>query len=121
MLVTNEMILSELKEIKRELALIKQRDIENNINEISLDKARKLVRKSPDFLIAEYKAGRLKAMPYKDKDGNERLRFRICDLNDWQKNRSEELPEEKVYHLDPHWPEKFRDEFHKNKKKGINQ
>lgn len=86
-------LISRVDQLENKINRILEREIEFNIEEVSLKKAAKIIHKSPSFIEEAVKLGELKTMPYKDKTGKTRYRFRICDLYDWQKSRRKDLEE----------------------------
>lgn len=88
-----KLILSRIDQLEAKINKILEREIEFNIEEVSLKKAAKIIHKSPSFIEEAVKLGELKTMPYKDKTGKTRYRFRICDLYAWQKSRRVDLEE----------------------------
>lgn len=85
--ISNEVIYNEQQEIKRMLKMLLDRDIQHSIEEISLYKAAKLLRRSQDTVLDEVRAGRLKAITYRDSKRKKRYRFRIADIRKYQETR----------------------------------
>ncbi len=84
MLVTSQMIWDELQEQKRLLRKILDREIQFSIEEISLNKASKLLHLGSKRIIEEVEKGNLNAIIYYDKTGKKRYRFRIADIREFQ-------------------------------------
>ena len=59
----------------------------NSIEEISLNKAAKILHRSTRFITYEVQAGRLKAIKYRDKSRRLRYRLRLSDIKEYQKTR----------------------------------
>jgi len=58
--------------------------IENSIEEVSLYRATRILKRGHEFIKAEVKAGRLKAKIEPTKKGELRYRFRIADIKEYQ-------------------------------------
>ena len=85
MLVTSQMIWDELQEQKRILMRILDKEVQFSIEEISLNKASKLLHLGSKRIIEEVERGNLSAIIYYDKTGKKRYRFRIADIREFQK------------------------------------
>lgn len=88
MVITQSMIWEELQEQKRMLKQILQKEVmENSIEEISLNKAARLLHLGPDKVLQFVKQGKLKARTYKDSTTKKtRYRFRVFDIKEFQQN-----------------------------------
>lgn len=122
--ITPQMIWSELQEIKKSLEFIKAEKIESLVDEVSLNKARRLTGRGSKYLMDEVENHRLKAMIDVDEKGRKRYKFKYADLIAWQANRKKEtsLYHAGVHHEDPNWAKRYTENFHKNKevkKKGA--
>lgn len=121
-IVTQQMIYDELQKIRKDLNYLLTRDIENNVEEISLYRAAKRIRKSPDYLKSEADRGNLKAI-ITNSNNKKRYRFRVCDLYEWQKNRMNNTlriwEQEDTMPADnsEEWAKNFTENFHKQNKK----
>lgn len=115
------MIFNELQELKREFVNLKQEFLLRNIEELSLNRASKWVKKNPEFLKDEADSGRLKAIITKDDEGNKRYRFRVCDLYEWQISRVNKSEEAKTVHINPNWGKDFIKNFHKKNNNNNNK
>ena len=91
------MIYEELQETKKLVYKLLEKDAEYSINEISLDKAAKLLHVGSDTVLGCVHNGKLKARTYRDKNKVKRYRFRLADIREFQKRSStltiEERPE----------------------------
>lgn len=83
--ITMEMLYNKLVDIEHIMQKILEREIENNIEEISFSKASKLLHKGKVKLLQDIEDGYLKAITYRDDEGNTRYRFRVCDIYEYQK------------------------------------
>ncbi len=84
MLVTTEMLWNELQEIKRSLKKLTNQEIQHSIEEVSLAKACKFLRRGSRTVLLLVKSGRLKAITYRDSKHKIRYRFRISDIHSYQ-------------------------------------
>lgn len=92
-IITSQMLWNELQEVKDLLRKVVTRDAENNIEEISLYKASKLMHMNQNKIIKLVEENRLSARVQKTKVKDpetgeikivERYRFRICDIHRYQ-------------------------------------
>lgn len=86
---TSDMFWQKLNDIEKKLDQLITRDIEHNIDEVSLSKASKLIRRSSEVLLNAVKNQELYFMSHRNSRNEIRYRFRVCDLYDWQKRRLE--------------------------------
>lgn len=84
MIVTNEMIWRELQEQKKLLNKLIYDHETYSIEEISLNKAAKLLRLGPATVINLVKRGKLNARTYRDSNRKTRYRFRLADIKEFQ-------------------------------------
>jgi hypothetical protein len=86
---TSEMIWNELQAHRKILETLLERDVQNNIDEVSLSKAAKLIHRSSEILMRAVRNQELYVMTHTNSKNQIRYRFRVCDLFDWQKRRRE--------------------------------
>ena len=65
-----------------------------SIEEISFNKAVKLLKKSPYKILDAVNSGELPSITYRDKNKKIRYRFRVADIREYQRKQIEEEPEE---------------------------
>lgn len=87
MLVSMQMLNEKLNRIEQMLERFLEENEVNSIEEISLNKAAKILHRSTRFITYEVQAGRLKAIKYRDKSRRLRYRFRLSDIKEYQKTR----------------------------------
>lgn len=123
LIITPQMIWTELQKIKKTLEFIKADKLEQLIDEVSLNKARVLTGRGSKFLINEVEEHRLKAMIDVDDKGRKRYKFKYSDLMAWQANRKKETS---LYHAgvqlyDSNFGKNFVKNFHKCNPKTTKQ
>jgi len=105
MLVTQKMIWDELIKQRKILTQLIHREAEHSIEEVSLYRASKLLRKGPESIIQDVKCGNLNARIYKDKNHKTRYRFRVADIRKFQVENNykvSDLPDkETIQNFDP--------------------
>lgn len=113
---TNEEIYKAIMSLKKELDELKDSYLEANIGELSLYKASKLVKKSPEYLKSEADKKRL-AAEIKKKNGIKTYRFRVCDLHEWQKKRFKKINDDIIIDSNEIFdPKKFVKYFHERER-----
>ncbi|MBU0475283.1 MAG: hypothetical protein KKF62_14110 [Bacteroidetes bacterium] len=117
MLVTQQMIWDELIEQRKILTQLVNREELHSIEEVSLNKASKLLKRGSESVIEDVKKGNLKARTYKDKNHNTRYRFRLADIRIFQETsvyQVSEIPyKETIITFNPN---EFVKEFHQRRK-----
>ena len=84
MYLTNEQIQNELLQINQRLDTLEKRDMDFSIEEISLNRAAKILKLGSATIKREVKAGRLKALYYPGSKTLDRIRFRVADVREYQ-------------------------------------
>jgi hypothetical protein len=116
MLVTQQMIWDELIEQRKILTQLIDREAQHSIEEVSLNKASKLLKRGSESVIEDVKNGNLKARTYTDKNQNTRYRFRLADIRKFQEGSvyvASNIPEkESIKCFDP---KAFVEKFHQRK------
>ncbi len=98
MFVTNNDIYKKLERVEKLLERLIRKDEEYSIEEISLNKASKLLHVGSKRIIEEVEKGNLNAIVYKDQKGKKRYRFRIANIREFQ-----EATQEHVIELDENY------------------
>ena len=88
MLVTSSMIYQELQDVKKILKQIINKELSNSIEEVSLNKAAKLLNLGASSVISLVERGRLKARVYRDSNRKKRFRFRLADIREFQESKT---------------------------------
>lgn len=78
----------EILELKRLVVSLMEREVVGSIEEISLNKAVKKLHMGQEKILEAVRNKELAAMPYKDSKGKIRYRFKVSDINDYQRNRA---------------------------------
>lgn len=86
-IITQKMLFEKLLIVEKKLDKILSKEAEHSIEELSLNKAKKLLRLSDVTIINLVKTGKLKARTYKDSERKTRYRFRIADIRAYQKSK----------------------------------
>ena len=86
-IITQKMLFEKLSIVEEKLDRILSKEAEHSIEEISLHRARKLLKLSDATIIDLVKTGKLKARTYKDSNRKTRYRFRIADIRLFQKSK----------------------------------
>lgn len=109
--------------LKKRLAIIQDKKFSECLEEISFNKARKLLRRGYQFLKKEADEGRLVAMIEEDDKGKRIYHFTLSDIMRWQEKRKEETRRNYVgvLYVDPHWAKKYTENFHKSNPKTTKQ
>lgn len=92
MLISMEMIYNKLCKTEQILEQMLKENEQNSIEEISLNKAAKLLHKGTDWIIRQVQSGKLSAIKYRDKKHRTRYRFRISDIKNFQTSRINQIP-----------------------------
>lgn len=123
LIITPQMIWTELQKIKNTLEIIKADKLEQFVDEVSLNKARILTGRGSKYLMNEVNEHRLKAMIDIDDKGRKRFKFKYADLMAWQANRKKEtsLYYAGVQLYDPNFGKNFVKNFHKSNSKTTKQ
>jgi hypothetical protein len=79
-----ELMLKEIRILHHKVDMIVQKEAENNIEEISLCRACRLLHKGSETVLELVKNGQLKALTYVDTAGRTRYRFRMSDIHKYQ-------------------------------------
>lgn len=87
------LILEKLERIEKELKRLREDEAEYNIEEISLNKASKLLHIGYDKLKRLAESGKIRAICYRDREKKKRYRFRLADIRDYQKKRQPNIEE----------------------------
>ena len=85
MLITSQMIWDELQRQSKLLAKLLEKEEQFSIEEVSLNKASKLLKLGPVTVLDEVIKGSLKARVYYDSKRKKRYRFRLADIREFQK------------------------------------
>ena len=88
MLVSTQMIYNELQDVKKILKQIINKELSNSIEEVSLNKAAKLLNLGASSVISLVERGRLKARVYRDSNRKKRFRFRLADIREFQESKT---------------------------------
>ncbi|MBS4034357.1 MAG: hypothetical protein KGZ85_07840 [Ignavibacterium sp.] len=86
MLVTQEQIFKKLSDIEKKLEKFMKETDSFSIEEISLNKACKLLKLGSYSVIQLVKSGKLQARVYRDSKRKLRYRFRLVDIRAFQQN-----------------------------------
>lgn len=89
-------IWEKLVSIEKKLDNILEEKVFESIEEISLNKAARLLHSGADKIIRAVNNGRLKAITYWDSKHRKRYRFRIADIREFQKEHSTVLVSERL-------------------------
>ncbi|MBI1939146.1 MAG: helix-turn-helix domain-containing protein [Ignavibacteriales bacterium] len=81
------LILEKIVALEKKIEDINDRRNAEGIEEISLNKAAKLLHRHPSFVIQLVDKRKLRALKYRDK-GEVRYRFRLSDVRAYQEQRS---------------------------------
>lgn len=81
------LILKKIELLERKLDELREEKVGESIEEISLNKAARLLRIGTDRLILAVENRHLKAIIYRDKERKKRYRFRVVDIREYQRNR----------------------------------
>ena len=84
MLITSKMIWEELQRQSKLLKKLIEKEEQYSIEEVSLNKASKLLKLGPNTVIDEVERGNLKARIYYDNKRRKRYRFRLADIREFQ-------------------------------------
>lgn len=87
--ITVSMLWQELQEVKSLLKAVAKEQIDNSIEEVSVNKATKLLKAGYPTIIELIESGELKARRYKAK-GKTRYRIRIADIRSFQEAKKRE-------------------------------
>ncbi len=115
--ISNETLYSEQQEIKRMLRLLLDREAEHSIEELSLHKASKLLRLSPNTVVDLVKKGKLKSRTYKDANRKTRYRFRIAEIHSFQNHDQYEAEDVIERDMDLETTEELADRIFPGRKK----
>ena len=88
------LILEKIEMLERKLDELKEEKAGESIEEISLNKAAKLMRVGTDKVLAAVQNGQLRAITYRDKERKKRYRFRVADIREYQRNRQTKTVED---------------------------
>lgn len=86
-IISQRMLYDKLLVVEEKLDKILSKEAEHSIEEISLHRARKLLKLSDATIINLVKTGKLKARTYKDRNKRTRYRFRIADIRAFQQSK----------------------------------
>lgn len=84
---TSEDLWNKMSCMEKKIEKLLERTLTNEIEEISLNKARKLLHCSSEKIMSYVRSGRLQAIRGFDKKGNERFRFTVRDIRKFQEER----------------------------------
>lgn len=84
MLITSKMIWDELQRQSKLLMKLIEKEEQFSIEEVSLNKASKLLKLGPNTVLDEVQKGNLKARVYHDTKRRKRYRFRLADIREFQ-------------------------------------
>lgn len=87
--ITQKMLWEELQEVKSLLLKVTKDQIDNSIQEVSVNKASQLMKVGNATVLKMIKSGELKARTYKSK-GQTRYRIRIADIRAFQEGKKQE-------------------------------
>lgn len=79
------LIIDELITLGKKIDTILEDKVYESIDEISLRKASKILRRGSGTIIRLVEAGKLRALTYKDAEHKTRYRFRVADIREYQK------------------------------------
>lgn len=88
------LILEKIESLERKLDDLREEKAGESIEEISLHKASKLLKKNPNKIILAVENKQLRAITYRDKKKEKRYRFRVADIREYQRNRQTKLLED---------------------------
>lgn len=100
MLVTQEMIWNELQTIKKMMQSIIDKNEQFSIEEVSLNKACKLLHLGNPTIIELVKSGKLKARIYRDSKTKLRYRFLLKDISEFQNSNKYEEDSYELTHIE---------------------
>lgn len=86
MLVTQEQIWNKLTDLEKKLDSFLNNANENDISEISLNKACKLLRLGNETIVRLVRSNKLQARTYRDKNRKLRYRFLLKDIKTFQES-----------------------------------
>lgn len=95
MIVTQEMIFEKLISLEKELKALKKEHVRESIEEISLNKAARLLHLGASTVTQLVERGQLKARVYRV-GHKKRYRFKIADITEFQESRSTDREPEPV-------------------------
>lgn len=110
-----KILLEPIKTLESKVASLIENQIDNNVEEVSLTKATKLIHRSSGVLIEAVENKELEAMIHFNSKGKIRYRFRVCDLYDWQKRRKEAYQYVKDFEIET--PEEMANRIFPGRKK----
>ncbi len=84
MFITSQMIWDELQSQSKLIKKLLEKEEQFSIEEVSLNKASKLLKLGPVTVLDEVKKGSLKARIYFDSKRKKRYRFRLADIRAFQ-------------------------------------
>ncbi len=87
--ITSEMLWQQLQELKSLLLSVTKDQIDNSIQEVSVNKASQLMKVGNATVLELIKSGELKARTYK-RNGQTRYRIRIADIRSFQEMKKRE-------------------------------
>lgn len=87
--ITVSMLWQELQEVKRLLRSVTKDQIDNSIQEVSVNKASQLMKVGNTTVLGLIRSGELKARAYKS-NGHTRYRIRIADIRTFQEMKKRE-------------------------------
>jgi hypothetical protein len=88
------LIIEKIESLERKLDELKEEKAGESIEEISLNKAAKLLRVGTDKIIRAVENRQLRAIPYRDAKRKKRYRFRVADIREYQRNRQTKTVED---------------------------
>ncbi len=88
------LIIKKIEALERKLDDLREEKAGESIEEISLNRAAKLLRVGTDKVLAAVQNGQLRAITYRDKERKKRYRFRLADIREHQRNRQTHLAED---------------------------
>jgi hypothetical protein len=86
MLVTQEQIWNKLTDLEKKIDSFLNNASDNDISEVSLNKACKLLRLGNETIIRLVRSGKLQARTYRDKKRQLRYRFLLKDIKTFQES-----------------------------------
>ena len=86
-MITQKILFEKLLTVEEKLDKILLKEAEYSIEEISLNRAKRILSLGVATIIRLVKTGKLKARTYKDKNRVTHYRFRIADIRAFQKSK----------------------------------
>lgn len=83
-----KIILDKIESLEKKINELLEKQIAASIEEISLNKASRLLHRSSEFLKNEVRSGRLRAVVYKGKNKEKKYKFRLNDIIEYQNKRA---------------------------------